>query len=434
MFVSAAAATKVSLRVPANSRKPSLSYESVKYAVALAYSPKDAVPEPLSPTCLSDTRAFEREWDVLRECVSHRRDNEQLRKAFLSINWPRLLLLAEQHGVLGQLAATLNDGVAPDVPACIKQALLEGQRAQSFLTMRLTAELFRVLELFRLQGISALIIKGPVLARQAYGDPSIRSYGDIDMLVRQRDIRRATELMISSGYEAAVPLSAIDAGKPPGQYLFSKQDSKLLVEMHNERTLRYFPRPLAIEDFFARRICVRMDAREVFAPCMEDHLVLVCVHGAKHFWERLSWIADVAGLVSRQVNIDWERAASSAKAVQAEHLLHTGLRLAMDVLHTKLPKAIASRVLDNDVAAKLVVRVLRWLPAAGYAPPQLFERAAFRLRMRGNLLAAPAYLLRLSFSPTEEDWQAGDKITNNLFLGALRPFRLARKYSRKSES
>lgn len=32
----------------------------------------------------------------------------------------------------------------------------------------------------------------------------------------------------------------------------------------------------------------------------------------------------------------------------------------------------------------------------------LFERATFRLRLRGNFLAAPGYLLKLSFSPTKE--------------------------------
>jgi hypothetical protein len=107
----------------------------------------------------------------------------------------------------------------------------------------------------------------------------------------------------------------------------------------------------------------------------------------------------------------------------------------MDVLKAGLPKEIASRVRNDDVAAKLGARVLCWLPAAGYAPPGLLQRAVFRLRMRGNFLAAPAYLLRLSFSPTEEDWQADGKISNSRFLDALRrPFRLARKYSRKSES
>lgn len=387
--------------------------------------------EPVSSALLSDIRAFEREWAALRECASLWRDRERLLNLLPCVDWHRLLLLAEEHGVLGQLAAWLNNDGTVVAPTEIKKILLERRRAQNFPTLRLTAELFRLLEIFGKEGISALAIKGPVLASRAYADPSVRIYGDLDLLVRQRDIRRSTELMIASGYEAGVSLSAIDSGKIPGQYLFSKPDSKLLVELHNDSTLRYFPRPLPIEEFFARQVRVRIDSTEVPAPCVEDELVLICVHGAKHFWERLSWIADVAGLISQQTEIDWERAASTAKEVGAKHLLHTGLRLAADVLHAKLPEAISSRVHEDTAAAKLATRVLRWLPAAGYAPPGLFERASFRLHMRGNWLAAPAYLLRLSLSPTEEDWQVSGQLSNSNFLDVVRrPFRLARKYGR----
>src|SRR5690349_2263296 len=336
------------------------------------------MPEPLSPQLLSNIRAFEHEWAVVRECVSLRHDEKQLSRVLRGVDWPRLLLLAEEHGVLGQLAACLNNESSLGMPPEIKESLLDRWRAQNFLTLRLTAELFRLLESLGRQGIQSLVIKGPVLAARSYADPSTRTYGDLDLLVRQRDIRHATELMLESGYEAAVSLNAIDTGKIPGQYLFSKPDSKLLVELHNDRTLRYFPRSLPIEAFFARQVRVHLDGHEVPAPCVEDELVLICVHGAKHLWERLSWIADVAGLVSSQTNIDWQRAASTAKAVRSEHLLHTGLRLAVDVLQAKLPETISSRVQRDAAAEMLAARALRWLPAAGYAPPGLFERAAFR--------------------------------------------------------
>ena len=389
----------------------------------------------LSPQPVSDMRAFEREWIALRECVSPWSDRERLRQYFAALEWARLLQLAREHAVVGQLAASVNSLDAPVIPSEIRQALLERQREQNFLTLRLTGELFRLLELFNRNEIRALVIKGPVLAAQAYADPSLRSYGDLDLLVRQHDIRRATELLIASGYQAAVSLDAIRRGKVPGQYLFSRPDSKLLVELHNDSTLRYFPRPLPVEDLFARQIRVRLDAHEVPAPSLEDHLVLICVHGAKHFWERLALIADVAGFVARQTSISWERAGSSAKAVKAEHLLHSGLRLAVDVQRAELPEAVAKRVEEDVVAARLAGQVLRWLPAAGYASRGLFERATFRLRMRGNFLAAPGYLLRLSFSPTEEDWEASGQGTENRFLDALRrPFRLARKYGRHGKT
>jgi putative nucleotidyltransferase-like protein len=390
--------------------------------------------EPISLTGLSDILSFKNEWSVLLECASPACDPHRLSELLRLADGARLLLLAEEHGVIGLLTAILRDVGESSTSLEMRQTLLERQRAQNFLTLRLTAELFRLLELFAAKGIGALVVKGPVLAVQAYGDPAMRGYGDLDLLVRQRHIRRATESLIASGYQAAVSLSAIDAGKIPGQYLFSKPDSKLLVELHNELTLRYFPRALPIEDFFARQIRVRLDAYEAPALAVEDELVLICIHGAKHFWERLTWIADVAALISKQTGIDWERAGASARAVGAEHLLHAGLRLAVDVLRSPLPENVTTLARKDALAAKLVTRILRWLPAAGYAPPGLLERAAFRLRMRGGLLAAPAYLLRLSFTPTEEDWQAGEKISHNPLLDALRrPFRLARKYGRNGK-
>jgi len=44
---------------------------------------------------------------------------------------------------------------------------------------------------------------------------------------------------------------------------------------------------------------------DVSALSVEDELVLICIHGAKHFWERLMWIADVAALISAQTAINW---------------------------------------------------------------------------------------------------------------------------------
>src|SRR5215471_13734388 len=195
--------------------------------------------EALTPASLTDVAALEREWAVLRECASPAREKDRLLKLFPGVDWPRLVLLAENHGVLAHLGVCLSDRDAPAVPPEFKQIILDRQRTQNFLALCLTAELFHILELFATKEISALVVKGPVLAVRAYGDPAVRKYGDLDLLVRQRDIRRATEVLIASGYRAAVSLEAIDAGRIPGQYLFSQPEANLLVELHNDLTLRY---------------------------------------------------------------------------------------------------------------------------------------------------------------------------------------------------
>ena len=379
---------------------------------------------------LSDISAFQREWALLVECASPFPDTLVLAALVRTADAPRLVALAEEHGVVGHVAARLSKLA---VPRELARALLGRQRALAVSSLRISAELIPVLDRFFRERIGALVVKGPVLSVQAYGDPAMRSYGDLDLLVRQGDIRRATELMIEAGYESRVPLSAIDAGRIPGQYLFFKPERKLIVELHSDCTLRYFPRRLPVEEFFARQIRVRFDAHEVPALSVEDELVLVCIHGAKHFWERLLWIADVAALVSRQTGIDWERIRDSAKAVGAERMLHTGLRLASVLLKAQLPDHVQAMVQADGGARRLAEQTSKWLPAAGYAPIGLFERAALRLRMRGSLIAAPAYLLRLAFSPTEEDWNEVEN-RHRLTDVVRRPFRLARKYRHDGKS
>jgi hypothetical protein len=180
---------------------------------------------------------------------------------------------------------------------------------------------------------------------------------------------------------------------------------------------------------------VQLDSREVPAPSVEDELVLISVHGAKHLWERLMWIADVAALASRQVNLDWDRAASSAEEVGAGRMLRVGLQLAETLLKLRLPDHLLAKIKSDRVTANLTGQILDWLPAAGCAPPALFKRAAFRLRMHGGLVSAPGYLMRLLLSPTEEDWGAGAGKNQRAFRDVLRrPFRLARKYGRDGKN
>src|SRR6267143_416018 len=119
--------------------------------------------EPISASHLSGVASFSNEWSALLECASPVHDRHRLAGLFRSADWTRLLILADDHGVAGHLAASLRDLEKDLVPAEIRQALVDRQRARNFFTLRLTAELFRVLDRFASKGIEALVVKGPVL-------------------------------------------------------------------------------------------------------------------------------------------------------------------------------------------------------------------------------------------------------------------------------
>lgn len=146
------------------------------------------------------------------------------------------------------------------------------------------------------------------------------------------------------------------------------------------------------------------------------------------------WIADVAALVSKQ-SVDWERVMQAARDVQAERMLRVGLLLAMRVASAKLPAKIEDYLRSDASAARIAAKIARRLPVAHAEPFGLVGRAAFRVRMRGGILPGVAYLVRLSLSPTEEDWAEGVEDERPWLLDAVsRPFRLARKYGRDRKS
>lgn len=349
------------------------------------------------------------------------------------LDWPRALDLAEKHSVVGLVAMRLQELGEASIPPEIFQVLRERQREQMLFTLRLTAEMFRLFDCFAAAGLAALVTKGPVLSQRSYGDPGSRQYGDLDLIARDKDMLRSTELMTGLDYLPRVPLAAIQAKKAPGEYAFRHASTRLLVEFHTEVTFRYHPRQLPVEKLFERQTREKIDGREIPALSPEDELVLICIHGGKHFWEQLSYIADVAAFVSRQ-QLDWRRVTAAADEVGARRMLLVGLRLAAHVLDAPLPEELARVVQTDPAVTRLTKQIVRWLPAAGSAPPGIFERALFRMRMRGGAVSSLPYLLRLSFSPTEDDWVEGAENKRHWFLDALRrPIRLARKYGRASK-
>ena len=373
-------------------------------------------------------RSFEKEWEFLCACASPRPlSPERGLPPAANLNWERLLETAEVHRILGILTSRLKEAGFSGVPPEAREKLQARMRAQHLFTLSMTAELFRILDKFARAGIEALLVKGPLVSLLAYGDPSVRSYVDLDLVVRHEAVLSAWRVISSSGFEADVPEQAILAGKIPGEYLFSRPGTPQMVELHTERTFRYYPRPMPIGDLFARQRRVFLEGREVPALSLEDEFVLNCIHGAKHFWERLMWPADIAAITMRHPEISWERVRQAARDVRAERMVRVALLLSEHLLGGAVPEAMAADARSDRTAMEMVRQIEGWLPSGGYAPPALPQRAMFRLKMGGGALAGTAYLLRLSFSPTEEDWGEEER-GSNVWEAVKRPFRLMRKY------
>jgi len=368
---------------------------------------------------------------LLRECCSLPLDLTAIRAHAEKVGETRgFLRAAEQHGVVSSVAAALREA-----GGAIAEELQEGVRSsykrQSLATLSLCAELFHVAAMLQQAGVEFVATKGPVLAVRAYGEPGARRYVDLDLLVCQNEILRVCELLSSAGYTGNIPLEAVRSGRVPGEYIFHRDGTRAILELHTERSFRFFPRPMPIEDFFRRKTTVAVDGWSVPVLSLEDEFVLISIHGAKHFWERLMWIGDVAALVHNCPQMDWSRVQQTAGDVGAERMVSVALLLAERLLRVGVPAYMKGEVAADGACLSIAKKIETWLPCAGQEPPALMQRALFRFRMRRQMLDGARYLTRLSLSPTEEDWSGDAGYSNASLRESLsRPFRLARKYRR----
>ena len=356
-------------------------------------------------------------------------DIARIRDLVLSgLDWRYLLDEAANHSLRPLLYRHLQE--LGEIPAEAIAELRAACRANAIRNLFLSAELCKVLDTFRRRGMAAIPYKGPIQAVHAYGDVALREFDDLDLILRQRDVPEAHEIMLSLGYAARFPW--IHSRTPeshfiPGEYSYSDDGRRVMIELHTELTLRHFPHPPNLDDFFARLIPVSIGSKEVLTFSPADLLPFLCVHGSKDFWARLAWIADLRAMIEDSPDFPWDRSLGVARQLGVERMLLLGVNLARNVFDLRLPDEIVASA-DRPIghlAREFATRVLARHPRNIGA----LERFWIRWQMAGGIARGARYAVRLTTSPAEEDlsdmpspgrWWALQPM--------LRPLRLLRKY------
>lgn len=346
------------------------------------------------------------------------------------IDWEICLSAAGRHGVLPLVCHTLlaecSELLPEEFQRKFKDTLFRVMQRNLFLA----AEMLRLAGRFRDEGLLAIPYKGPVLASQAYGNLALREFADLDFAIRQRDIPRACALLLADGYEAAFGKISSDESVQPthSEYQFDRAAGQVIVEMQTETTLRYFPRPLDFDSFERRLGKVSMGGGEALSFSPEDTLLLLAVHGAKHFWQRLLWIADIAEVVQAPGGIDWQSLFARAEEMRVKRMVHLALNVASLLLDAPLPEEASNSLKGDPNAGKLARAICAQFSVSPLDPP-VFQRFRFRVASRDSFWQGLRHAAQLATSLTEpdrKDLPLSGKHSN--LHKWLRPFLLLRRY------
>ena len=377
------------------------------------------------------------EWQLILALARTRLDDAHREKAQTAlhsgIDWNRTVNLASEHSVGAVVFPRLLREAAQEMPAEVRASLERDASERVRRALALAAQMVSLLERFEQANVPLVPFKGPALASAAYGNVALRDSNDLDFVLPQSHVPRAFELLAAAGYSADLDTQSRRAASfvargLAGQFFFSREGCAP-VELHSENTLRYFPRRLQWADLFPRLCEVSVAGRPVRTFSSEDTLVLLTVHGTKHFWSRLGWVCDIAELCQAAAAIDWDLSGRIANRMGCRRMWLLGLALAHDLLDSPLPPGVLAAIRNDSKVGSLLRDAQTQLFVSPQSEPQVPRRLSFRFRSYDNWQQGLRQCVRVSLRITEEDWKTSPLPLWLLPVNVvLRPLRLLRKH------
>ncbi len=283
-----------------------------------------------------------------------RRTDEERRNirvlAESGLTWERLYELAWRHRLAPLIFRSLEE-CRIAIPPPIREVLVGDRTDVAHRALAYTQELLRIHLAFLAESIEHVVLKGPVLGVSCYQDLGLRPFGDLDILVRLKNVLQAKELLVGMGYRPDPPMSpkqeqAFIASQ--SAYEFFNDEKGFKAELHTALVHRRFELHHDIDQIWSRTSQATVGNVEVGVLGTEDLLLFLCVHGAKHAWRQLIWVCDVAELLGSHPVIDWSRLIAEAEQKDCARMLYLGLYLAWAWLGASLPEGAEARIREEE--------------------------------------------------------------------------------------
>jgi len=257
-----------------------------------------------------------------------------------ALDWARVREVATNWDVLRIFVTHLGSaGAETMVPQDI---LVEFKRESKQIAARnwfLIQEFLAIKTTLQELGIQPFVFKGPALGIQAYDHALARRFSDIDLVIRQDQVVAVIELMTQLGFQSTfrfTPNAKRHWAQSGRDFGFFRDG--LALDFHQ----RFVEGPrflgLTAEDWLVSNdVQLESDTIRVFTP--EMTVLALCIHGIRHTWTPLKFLADLAHFVHSQGQIDWNLLRHRASRMGCLQIVAIGLHLANRVCGLQLPEA-----------------------------------------------------------------------------------------------
>jgi hypothetical protein len=294
---------------------------------------------------------------------------KRLKELSTGIDWKLFIELSMHHRVYSLLYSVLKNVDDTLIPCYVIKTLYQHYKINTFQMLHLCAEMENINNLLKDKKIRTLFLKGPVLALELYGDLSLRTSCDLDILISIKDIEKVEEILFNSGYQKDEYILSIlgDWKWRHHHFTYYHPIKKIKLEVH----WRLNPGPGREPNFnnlWKRKRMTANSSTLVYFLGEEDLLFFLTTHGARHGWSRLRWLKDIDLILKK--GIDSKKAAQLFKKYHYQPIGGEGILLSSQLLNSPI---------DEDLE----------LLTSSDRPKKLAQEAIFYLKNMVNLHTDP---------------------------------------------
>jgi hypothetical protein len=359
----------------------------------------------------------------------HEEEKAYIKNYLLSLSnlkMTTLLEKANQHAIIPLVYKTLSS--IENTPTSFLSTLKKYYMHTVQKNMMMSTELIRIMKLLDENDIEALAFKGPTLAQLAYGDITLRQYGDLDILIQKDDRAKMAQVMQKQGYISNLYIDNTVLNTL-NVLPFHINTSMILSEIHWELLSKNYAIHWAESKLWAEINYVTIDNYQLPTLNFEQQFLYLCVHSSKHLFERISWICDIDRTVRSNEDIPWDSILENAKNLGILRMVYLSLSLCQKLFNLPFPSFIHEKI-DKDSQTNILHQEIISLQFNSKEQQITgFKKLVFLYNIRERPKDKFLFLWHASFATKHDDFIFIKLPTYLTFLYPLiRPLRLLVKY------
>jgi len=263
-------------------------------------------------------------------------------------DWQVVLEEGEQRGLAlvlyARLCAAGGDGL---VPAWVMERLRQAYLAATARNMVMLHHAGAILKGLKERGIEAIVLKGLYLVEHVYPQIGLRTFSDLDLLVRRSDLDAALHALQETGYRLTTWYDPADPNQDIKHLPPLEKEGWPLVELHWSILEEDAPFPVDVEGIWQRAVPARVAGADVLAMDKLDLILHLAIHNTYQHKLRggLRSLYDIALILHQNPDqINWPGLIERASGWKMERVLWLTLCLLRSLLGTEIPQAVMQQL------------------------------------------------------------------------------------------